>query len=136
MAKISAFGTQLLRGALEIAQVEGISGPDLSLDTEDVTTHDSPNAWEEHVGTILRSGEVTLDLVFDPAEVTHRNQATGLIHDMISREEVTYSLVFPTVAPITWTFNALVTGFSPDAPHSGALRASASLKLTGEPTLA
>lgn len=132
MAKYSAFGTELKKGATSIAQVSAISGPGLSLDTEDVTSHDSEDGWEEVVGTILRSGEISLDLVFDPAEATH----VALWTDMESREANTYSLVFPDDANTTWAFSALVTGFEPDEPHDGALTASVTLKITGKPTLA
>jgi len=132
MTKYAAFGTELRKGATEIAQVASISGPGLALDTEDVTSHDSEDGWEEVVGTILRSGEVSLDLVFDPAEATQ----VALWTDMVSRAANTYSLVFPDAANKTWTFDALVTAFEPDAPHAGALTASATLKITGKPTLA
>jgi predicted secreted protein len=132
MTKYAAFGTELRKGATEIAQVASISGPGLALDTEDVTSHDSEDGWEEVVGTILRSGEVSLDLVFDPAEATQ----VALWTDMVSRAANTYSLVFPDAANTTWTFDALVTAFEPDEPHDGALTASATLKITGKPTLA
>jgi predicted secreted protein len=132
MAKYAAFGTELRKGTTEIAQVASISGPGLALDTEDVTSHDSTDGWEEVVGTILRSGEVSLDLVFDPAEATQ----VALHTDMVSRDANTYSLVFPDTANTTWTFDALVTAFEPDAPHDGALTATATLKITGKPTLA
>lgn len=136
MAKYAAFGAQLKRGATEIAQVQSIGGPGLSLDTEDVTSHDSPGAWEEVVGTILRSGEVSVDIVYDPNEATHKNAAGGLIADMVSRTAQTYSLVFASSPAVTWTFSAFVTGFEPDQPHDGALTAAVTLKLTGQPTLA
>ena len=136
MAKYSAFGARLLRdGTDAIAQIQAIGGPELALDTEDVTSHDSPGGWEEVVGTILRSGEVSLDLVFDPDLTSHGAAAGGLIADMISRTPVNYTLEFPTDPVTQWTFDALVTGVSPDAPHDGALTASATLKVTGEPTL-
>jgi predicted secreted protein len=134
MTKYSAFGTALKRGAVEIAGVTNISGPGLSLDTEDVTSHDSANYWEEHVGTILRSGEITLDIVYDPAAATHKNASGGLLYDMEQRATNTYSLVFPNATE--WSFSALVTGFEPDAPVDGALTASVTLKLTGDVTLA
>ena len=134
MTKYAAYGTLLKRVATTIAQVSNISGPGLSLDTEDVTTHDSTGAWEEVVGTILRSGEVTLEIVYDPAAATHKNAAGGLLHDLASRAAVAYVLVFPSAAE--WSFNALVTGFEPSAPVDGALTASVSMKVTGVPTLA
>ena len=135
MSKYDAFGTLLKRGAVTIAQVANISGPGLSLDTEDVTTHDSTNAWEEVVATILRSGEVTLDLVYDPAAVTHKNASGGLIYDLVQRASTTYSITFPDTAGSVWSFTCYVTGFEPGAPHDGALTASVKLKLTGDVTL-
>ena len=136
MTKYSAFGTLFKRGATTIAQVSNISGPGLSLDTEDVTTHDSASGWEEVVGTILRSGEVTLDLVYDPNEATHKHSSGGLLYDLTSKMAQTFSIVFPSTAAVTWSFSALVTGFEPSAPADGALTATVTLKLTGAPTLA
>jgi hypothetical protein len=136
MAKYDAYGTQLKRGATAIAQITNISGPGLSLDMEDVTSHDSTGAWEEVVGTILRSGEITVDLVYDPANATHKYAATGLLYDMVLRTATTYSIVFPDAALTTWTFTAFVVGFEPSADVKGALTATAKLKITGSPTLA
>jgi len=135
MTKFAAYGTQLLKGATPIANITNVSGPGLSADTADVTSHNSTAAWEEHVVTILRSGEVSLDLVYDPAAATVKNAAGGLIYDMASRTANTYSIKFSDTAVTTWSFNAFVTGFEPSAPHDGALTASCTLKLTGQPTL-
>lgn len=136
MAKYSAFGTELKRGATSIAQISNISGPGLSLDVEDVTSHDSTGAWEEVVATILRSGEVSFDIVFDPAAATHKYAAGGLTHDMVARVAQTYSIVFTDTAATTWSFSAFVVGFEPSMPHDGALTASVKMKITGAPTLA
>lgn len=136
MSKYSAFGTIFNRGAVAIAAVKNVSGPGLSADTADVTTHDSTGAWEEHVVTILRTGEISLDLVYDPNAATHKNASGGLLADLISRTAQTYSIVFPSTAAVTWSFSAFVTGFEPGAPHDDALTATVKLKLTGQPTLA
>ena len=139
MAKYSAYGTILLHGSTAVANVQNISGPGLSLDTEDVTTHDSTAAWEEVVGTILRSGEVTLDIVYDPNSTTHSMSAAGddgLLYAMTIRTATAWTLTFPSTAAVSWVFNAFVTGFEPSMPHDGALTASVTLKLTGQPTLA
>src|SRR6056297_2201318 len=52
-------GTKLKRGDGEatesfttVAKVNNISGPSLSLDTEDTTDHDSDGGWEEIIPTI------------------------------------------------------------------------------------
>jgi len=132
MAKYDAFGCYLEKGATTYAQVTNISGPGLSLDTEDVTSHDSTGGWEEVVGTILRSGEVTLDIVYDPAHATH----TGLLTDLAARTLITtFHLVFSDDAATEWDFDAFVTGFEPTAPVDGALTATVKFKLSGDPTL-
>lgn len=116
-----------------IAQISNLSGPGLSVDTEDVTTHDSTGAWEEHVATILRTGELTLDIVYDPNEGTH-DASTGLLSMLEARLPVGFEMVFPDTT--AWAFAAVVTGFEPSAPHDGALTATVKLKLTGAPILA
>ena len=135
MAKYAAYGTLLKRAGTTIANVQNISGPGLVLDVEDVTSHDSTGAWEEVVGTILRSGEISLDIVYDPNTATHKNAAGGLLADLIARTQVAYTLVFPSTATVTWSFNALVTGFEPSAPHDGALTAAVKMKINGQPSL-
>lgn len=133
MTKYAAFGTQLKRGATVLAGVKSIAGPGIKLDTVDVTAHDSTGGWEEVVGTILRSGEITVELAWDPAGATHKNAAAGFLADIISRTAQTWSLVYP--GAVTWTFSAFATGLSPTAAVDGALVATATLKITGQPTL-
>ena len=135
MAKYAAYGIALKKGANEYANVSNISGPGLSLDIEDVTSHDQATAWEEVVGTILRSGEISMDLVFDPAHATHKYAVNGLSYDLVQRTLVAFTLVFPDVGTTTWSFNALVTGFEPSGPIAGALTAVAKFKISGAPTL-
>ena len=137
MAKYDAYGCQLLKGAVVYANVTNISGPGLSLDTVDVTSHDSTAAWEEVVGTILRSGEITMDIVYDPGDATHSTAANGLLTDLVARTQIdTFHLIFSdTPATTDWTFKAFVTGFEPSAPVDGALTAVVKFKLTGQPTL-
>jgi len=132
-------GTKLQRGDGEaeetfedIARVSNISGPSLSLDTEDVTDHSSINGWEEIIPTILRSGEVSLDLNFVPTETTQ----TDLIVDMLARTLRNFRLVFPDQQSTVWSFKAYVTGFESEEPSDGVLTATATLKVTGEPTMA
>ena len=119
--------------AVEIAAVTNISGPGLSADTEDVTSHDSTAAFEEHVVTILRSGEVTLDIVYDPAAATHSATEGGLIYKLENRQFTWFDLTFLTT--YNWTFSGYVTGFEPGMPVDGALTASVTIKITGQPVL-
>lgn len=109
--------------------VTNVSGPGLALDSEDVTTHDQTYAWEEVAVTILRSGEVTLDVVYDPAAGVH-----GLLSGYLNAK----TKIFATVTwpgAVAWSFPCYVTGFEPSAAVDGALTASVTLKIDGAPTL-
>lgn len=151
MSKLWAGGTVLSMSDMAttptfaaIAQVIGITPPALTLDTEDVTDNDSKNGWEEVIGTILRSGEVGLNVHMDPAESSH----TDLMTAMVNRKKTDFKLGFPDGTgtdsdsdgidddATTWEFSALVTGFEIDeAAHDGKLTASITLKVTGEPII-
>ena len=142
MGKIAALTTKLMVGDAatpteaftELANVTNIGGPGLALDTEDVTTHDQASAFEEVVATILRTGDMTLDLVYDPDDGTH-DDTTGLLLDLENKTLRNFQLQFPSAGYVMWTFSAYVTGFQPGAPVGGALTASLSLKITGAPVL-
>lgn len=116
-----------------IAEVLDISGPSLSLETEDVTSHDS-GGNAEYIGTILDGGEVSFEINYIPGNATH-NATAGLLKTMTDKAVRNFKLVFPTASPVTWQFTALVTGFEPAAPAKGKLTASVTLKVTGAPTL-
>lgn len=141
-AAISAFGTLLQIGDgggpevfTTIAEVVEVGGPDLKLDTIDATSHGSTGGWEEVVGGILRSGEVSLSINYVPTAGTHNN-TTGLLRDMRLRTKRNFRLVFPDAGATTWSFTALVTGFKPNAAHDDKLSADVTLKISGQPTLA
>ena len=138
MAKFDAYGSELYKGTntgTKYAQVVSIGGPSMSLDTIDVTSHDSTSAWEEVVGGILRSGEVVLEIVYDPAHATHKNAAGGLLADFIARTAIVFTLIFSDTATTEWTFSGFITAFEPSAPVDGALTASVTIKPTGVVTL-
>lgn len=133
MAKQAAFGSSFkITGGTVVANVKTIKGPGLSLDVVDVTSHDSAGAAEELVATILRSGEVTLGIVYDPAAATIKNAAGGLLYNMLQRTKANYTL---TVGGAAFIFDAWVTGFEPDASFDGALSADVKIKPSGPVTV-
>lgn len=139
----AAFGTLLKIGDggspetfTTIAEIKtGPSGPELGRDTVDVTSHDSVNNWEEHIPTILRSGNVTFGINYLPANATH-DAGTGLIKDMKDGTLRNFQLVMADAASTTWSFAAYVVGFNPDFDPTAEINAEVTLKLSGEPTLA
>jgi predicted secreted protein len=140
---ISGFGTLLklgdgatpTEGFTTIGEVKDIGGPDLKLNTADVTNHSSTDGWKEKIGTLLEGGQVAFKVNFIPTTATH-SFSTGLIKDMVNRTKRNFKLVFPDTGATTWTFAALVTQFKPNEPVDGALEADVTLDITGKPTLA
>ena len=129
MPGLAAFGTTITGTVAGlIPNVVSITGPALGLDTVDVTAHDSPDAWEEHRPAILRSGEVTLELNYDPAE---HPGAGGLLLQLTTRVIDTWTVGGPMGA---WVFDGYVNGFEPGAPHDGKLTATATIKVTSDVT--
>jgi predicted secreted protein len=138
-----AFGTLLQVGDgatptesfTTIAEVRDITGPEISMDTEDITPHDAADGWEEFIPTILRSGEVTFDVNFVPSNATHGDTSGGLINLLKNRTLRNFKMVLPTTPTYTWSFAAYVTGFRNSEPVGGALAASVTLKPSGVLTL-
>lgn len=131
MARFSAFGVQFRRATVVIAQVRSISGWGLTMDTIDVTSHDSTGAWREFVAGLIDGGEITLDLIFDPDNTGHANLRT----DLTARTSNTYDVRFVDPTPQIWSFTGFVTGFQPESPVDGDLTAAVTVKSTGAITV-
>lgn len=147
MSGLSAFGTELRMGdgavpGPEVFTVMGgvtnITGPGFALDVIDVTAHDSPGAFEEAIATIIRQGDLTIDLNYDPNDPTHSGAPAGegMLAALISRRVANFELEFPVTPAVVWELQGIVTGFEPSAPYDDKLGASVTIKITGQPTLA
>lgn len=140
---LSAFGTLFqigdaatpTEGFTTIAEITALSGPGFALDMIEMTHHTSPGGWEEFVGGILRSGEVTFSLNFHPTEATH-SYAAGLLKDLVDRTLRNFKMIFPDAGTTTWSFSGLVSGFEPSEDPDDKLAADVTVKLSGQPTLA
>jgi hypothetical protein len=136
MAGIDGFGTKLLRSDMAlpgpavftaIAGITSITNPEMSRDTYDGTTHDSPNHRREHVGGLVDGGECTVSVNYDPdVHATLRAD----FDDVAPRN---YQIEWPVQAGGgTDEFKAYLTGFSGESPHDGLLTAELTFKVTGD----
>ena len=140
---LSAFGTLLrigdgvtpIENFTTVTEVVEISGPNLSLNTADATSHDSPGGWRERIATILDNEEITFSINYIPTDATH-DAGTGLIADMVARTLRNFEVIFPDVGTTTWAFSAFITSFQPTEPHDNKLSADVTLTPSGQPTLA
>lgn len=138
---INAFGTLLKIGDggspetfVTIAELTDIDGPELEMDTLEATNHSSPGGFREYVGGLLDAGEISIEFNFLPTDAT-QGYSTGLLHDMVNRTKRNFQFVF-SGGITTWSFAALVTKFKSSEPIDDLLKGSATLKITGQPTLA
>ncbi|MEV8552560.1 phage tail tube protein [Streptomyces glaucescens] len=135
MAGLDAFGTQLERGDgagtevfTAIANVTNITPPSIERETIDVTAHDSPDGWREHVGGLKDGGEVEIELNYDPRE------HDVLVADFEDDAPRNYRIVFPGTLG-QWAFKAIMSGFESQAPHDDKLSATVTFKVSGKPTI-
>lgn len=116
-----------------IAEVKDIQGPSITVDTIDVTSHDSVDGFREFVAGMIDGAEVTLDCNLI-ADATQLDRLDGLMDRDPADNIRAYRIVFPddsdtktaTVSGTTWT--ATAHGFRTAHPvrfsTSGALPAA------------
>lgn len=138
---VSAFGTLLKIGDgaspevfTTVAELRTISGPTLTAETIDVTTHNTPTPFRRYISGLLDGGEVTFDINFIPTDTTH-GYSTGLLKDMTDRTRRNFQIVFPDTGTTTWLLPTVITGFEMSSDPADVLMASVTLKVAGPPTL-
>lgn len=117
----------------DFAGVRDISGPGLQADSIDVTAHDSPGAFREHIKTLLDAGDLSFDLVYDPEDDAGQNLLLTRFSEVSDSAVHSYRLVFNSANSRTWQFDAFVTKFEPSNPVEGEISASCTFKVTGLP---
>lgn len=141
MSGRDGFGTQFQRATTltgpftyeTVANVTNISGPSRSRETIDVTAHDSPEQWMEFIGGLKDGGEVSLDINYDPGEVTH-----DLDDDFDDVSPRSYRIVIlpDTDDEHTWTLTGVMTGLEDEFPYDDKMGRSLTIKVSGKPVLA
>lgn len=111
-----------------IAEVKDISGPDMTLNMEDATSHDS-GGWREEIPTLLEAGDISFD-------INYTGGATQSILEtsQYARETLNFQLVVPLATPVTKAFRGTVTSFSYSAPVEGIFTASVTIRVSGAVT--
>ena len=132
---ISSLGTVLKKEGNVIANVKGISGPSLTRDLADVTNLGSPNGFEEVLPTVLRTGDVTFALSFDPDNGEHLN----LRDDVVTASGKNFEIIYPPTAASgtvqTHAFTAYVTNYTNEVDLASEITADVTLKPTSTITV-
>lgn len=141
MSGVDGFGTQFQRATTltpgtvyeTIANVTNIKGPGRKRETIDVTAHDSPSQYMEFIGGLKDGGEVSMDINYDPAEVTHED----LDADFEDTAPRNYRIILlpGTDDEYTWQIKGIMTELSDEFPYDDKMGRTLTIKITGKPTL-
>ena len=151
MAGYSAFGTKLgystAMTSLDlttkpstwdyIGEITNVGGPSISVNTIDVTSHDSPDAYNQFVAGLIDGGDITLE-----GNLVSAAAGNDIVDIANERATVCFYVKFPTtgtsasaVSYDSWLFAGVANSFETDAPHDGKIGFTAGIKLDGKPFL-
>ncbi|KKN14051.1 hypothetical protein LCGC14_1000160 [marine sediment metagenome] len=111
-----------------IAGVKSISGPEISRDTADITALDAASGFEEMIPTIIRTGNLDLDMRFDPTVHTTLNDR------MVAGTGQNYRLTF--VDTSTVTISGYVTSINISTANDSEVQGNVGIKISGPVTFA
>lgn len=130
-----ALGTKLKIGkttSTPVAGLTSIGGLELSADSIDVTTLDSEGGYREFIAGLKDAGEVSLEGYLNPK--TGKGQKE--LYDLFESGDVEdFIIEFPSDLGASWEFKGVVTGFSTSADLEDPLSFSATIQVSGKPTL-
>lgn len=123
-------GTSLTINEKKVGKLTKIGSPKVDTDEIEVTNMDS-GSWKEYMMGFSDGGEVSLEGYLQGDDA---GQAE-LVKLVDSKEIADAEIVFPGGSAPKWTFSAYVKSFETSAEHNGAVGFTASLRVSGKPTL-
>lgn len=131
MAKSRSVGTKFKIDESAVGGLTSIGGVEISAETTDVTALDNSTGYKEYLGGFKDGGEVPLEGFLDGADAGQE----AMYAAMEDQEIHQFSIIFPAAIGKTWTFPGVVTKFATSAAVNDGVKYSASVKVTGKPTL-
>jgi len=113
-----------------LTESTGYGGPSQARDSIDASHNESPNQFKEFLAGWADAGEIKVDGHYLP------DAETKLLLDLQYGVTRNYKLVVPAATSYTWTLRGFVTRFEPSYPMDGKMVCTATIKLTGKPTIA
>jgi len=115
-----------------VGEQTNVTPPSIAGDAVEATHMQSPNAAREFVPGLVDGGEVSIEINYVPTSA-----GVTTFMDLL-RTVATCRIEFPLTAGQTvnakWDFDAILTGFEPEAPIDDKMAATVTFKVTGLPT--
>jgi len=131
-----AKGTQLKAGdgaASEvftlIPEIRTITGPSMSADVIDVTSHDTPGGFRDKLQGLKDWGELSFEMWWVPTNV----QQQQLHSDYVAGTQRNYQLVFPNAGNTTFSFKGFVSASPITAAFDAPLVRNCTITIMGAP---
>lgn len=122
-----AKGTKFKIDGTEVANLTNISGPGISRDTVDTSSHSMEDLFRKFKGALIDGGEFTVE-----GNLTSFDASNDFYSKVEDEDPTTMTVEFPSGAE--WSFDGIVTGFNTDAPLEDKLTFDATVKVSGKPT--
>ena len=116
----------------KIAQLTAVNWGGRALDPVDSTTMDVTDGYRTFIGGLLNGGQLSIEGVYDEADAGH----AGLQSDMDAKTVRNFELALPAPVSKTFTIAALITSLDKNAPLDGLVTFSATMQVSGKPTVA
>jgi hypothetical protein len=117
-----------------IPEVRSITGPGMSADVLDATSHDTPSGFRDKKQGLKDWGTLSFELLWIPSHAQHQR----LFDDFKAGTERNYELVFPNPGNTKFSFKGFVNSCPPTAAFDALLTMNVEITILGdpEPTLA
>jgi predicted secreted protein len=112
-----------------IPGVRTITGPSMSAEQIDITSHDTPGGFRDKMQGLKDWGVLSFELLWEPEDAQHQQ----LFDDYVSGAVRHYTLTYPDVPATTLTFSGFVGNNPTSAPFDGALTKTAEIVIMGSP---
>lgn len=130
MATYWAGGSILTRAGNPIAELTNITGPSEKADTID--SSNLASTFRTFIVGLRDAGDLSLEGNLYPGDALGQ---VAMHADLASGTERAYVLTFPPAMGASMSFQGLVTAFSTGTPMEGKVPFSATIKISGVPTL-
>ena len=133
----SGFGTLFNWDGEDIAELTSISGPTETLDTIDVTSHDSPDSYREFIAGLRNGGDITIEGNLITSDT---NGQMAMHTDFQAGSVKAWKIKFPDWVATTHEYpeidgTGLVTAMSMNFPYDDKISFSATIKVAGKPVI-
>ncbi len=116
-------GTVFKRGAVAVAEVSSISGPNISRGHIDVTNLDSTGGYREFIAGFRDAGEITLTMNFTFATWQDFKD------DIDQEDPVAYSIALSNTEDTIISFDGLVTALGMAIPFDDKVTSDVTIKI-------